>query len=114
MVVIYIIVYTCRTIYLYLYLCLCHAFVPVYLSIYESLYLSLVLWKCATPCCLASIVLPVVVLWFFMRCSGGCVLFVVVVDRAFEPVGDRSRFDHSVVGSFHGGRNAEPSTFPSF
>ena len=83
-----------------------------YLFIY--LYLSLVLWKCATLYHLASIVLPVVVLWFFMRCSGGCVLFVVVVDRAFEPVGDRSRFDHPVVGSFHGGRNAEPSTFPSF
>jgi len=42
----------------------------------------------------ASIVLPVIVLWFFMRCSGGHVLFAIVVDRAFEPVGDRSMFDH--------------------
>ena len=84
------------------------------LFIYLTISNSCAMDACATPCRLASIVLPVVVLWFFMRCSGGCVLFVVVVDRAFEPVGDRSRFDHSVVGSFHGGRNAEPSTFPSF
>ena len=36
---------------------------------------------------LASIVLPVIVLWFFMRCSCGLCVVLVALDRAFEPVG---------------------------
>ena len=87
---------------IYLYPCLSRAFVPVYLSIY----LSLVLWKCATPSCpcvdsVAS------------RCVVDlCALFLVwcgwlVVDRAVEPVERVTCLNVAIASSSRHGRSAK-------
>ena len=82
--------------------CLCRAFAPVYLFIY--LYLSLVLWKCTTPCC------PCVVA---SRCVVDlCALFLVwcgwlVVDRAVEPVERVTCLNVAIASSSRHGRSAK-------
>ena len=91
-VVIYIIVYTCCMTYLYLYPCLCRAFVPVYLPIY--LYLSLVLWKSATPS-------------YRLVSVAVCAFVLVVVDRAIEPVERAMCLNVTIANSSRHGRDAK-------
>jgi hypothetical protein len=78
-------------------LCLCHAFAAGYLSIY----LSLVLWICATPCCVVCVVVPCVLVLLFtcgpcLRAGWGIIVRLTI----------------SVVGSSHRGHNAEHSSYP--
>ena len=84
------------------------------LFIYLSIYLYLVLWKCATPSCrLDSVFVLSLVESRLMQCV---LLFLSSsVNRAFEPVGKMVvRLTISIVCSSRRDRDAEHNSFPVF